>query len=104
VGHSLQDRQNEGRRLAGAGLRRRYNVKTLEHDRDSLPLDWRRCGVTDSLDGRSGLGIEGKLFEIQRLLLDSIEPSRNLSPMMSWQIAYRDLCEPDVHGKKQRQL
>jgi hypothetical protein len=77
----LQDRQDESRSFAGAGLRQSYNVAALENDRDRLTLD--RCWgcETGGLDRSGDMRIERKLFEIQRLLLDSIEPSCNLSPM-----------------------
>jgi hypothetical protein len=39
---ALQDGQHEGCGLAGAGLRQRNNVATLENDRYRFPLDWCR--------------------------------------------------------------
>ncbi len=41
-----EQRQREGRGLAGAGLRAGDDVAALEHDRDGLALDGRGDGVT----------------------------------------------------------
>jgi hypothetical protein len=80
-GQSLQYGQDEGGRLAGAGLSQTHYITPLEHDWNCLALD--RCwgGIANRLDGGGYLRIERKLFEIQKVLLDSIEPSRTLSPM-----------------------
>ena len=43
TGETLQDRQQEGRRLARAGLRTRDEIATVEHDRNGARLD--RCRV-----------------------------------------------------------
>jgi hypothetical protein len=54
---------------------------SLQHYRYCLPLDGCWYGITDCLQGSGDTLIERKLFEIQRVLPGSIEPSRNLSPM-----------------------
>jgi hypothetical protein len=43
----LQDRQREGRRLAGAGLRKAHDVLALQKRRDRALLDRRRCLVAE---------------------------------------------------------
>ncbi len=81
-GQPLQYGQDEGCRLAGAGLCQAHDIAPLEHDRNCLTLNGGWCGVTNRLDGGGDMGIERKLFEIQKVLLGSIEPSCTLSPMM----------------------
>ena len=49
--HLLQQRQREGRRLAGAGLRGAHHVAPGKDDRDRLGLDRRHHGVALRGDG-----------------------------------------------------
>ena len=59
----LDDRQPEGGRLAGAGLRLGDHVAAGEQDRDDLDLDRRRLLVADVLDRFQQRGVEPELLE-----------------------------------------
>ena len=50
--HPLQQRQREGGRFAGAGLRRTHHVAALQHDRNRLRLN-RRHGCIAQLRNSS---------------------------------------------------
>jgi hypothetical protein len=58
VGEALEDRQHEGRGLAGAGLGAGEQVAAGENERDRLALDGRRLGVTLVGDRTEELGRE----------------------------------------------
>ena len=60
---AVQDREREGGRLPGAGLRAADQVLPLEHDGDRLLLDGGRYGVLLLRDGAEDLGAEPELFE-----------------------------------------
>jgi len=81
LGQPLQDGQDKCRRFAGAGLSQSDDISALEYDGNGLLLDGSGCVITGGLDGGGDSRVERKLFEIQKMLLGSIEPSRNLSPM-----------------------
>jgi hypothetical protein len=70
-----------------------HHVAPLQDNGNRLPLDWRWNGETGCFDSSGYMRIERKLFEIQRELLDPIEPSRNLSPMMLGKSLCRLWCE-----------
>jgi hypothetical protein len=59
----LDDRQDEGRGLAGARLGAREEVASGKHVRDGLGLDRRRLGVALGRDGTKELGRQPEGFE-----------------------------------------
>jgi hypothetical protein len=78
----LQYRQYKGRCFPGSGRRQSQNITPLKDDGDCLPLNGCWCGISGSPNGRSDRRFKTKMFEIQKVLPDSIEPSRTLSPVM----------------------
>ena len=60
---ALQDRQDEGRGLAGAGLGQAHDVVSLEGRRDGLLLDGRGLEITDGLDPGRDIGVKIKMAE-----------------------------------------
>ena len=60
----LQQRQHEGRGLAGPGLRAGQQVAAGEHRRDGADLDGRGCRVAVGVNGRQQLGLEPECIEI----------------------------------------
>ena len=60
---AVQDREREGGRLPGAGLRAADQVLPLEHDGDRLLLDGGRDGVLLLRDGAEDLGAEPERFK-----------------------------------------
>ena len=83
----MQNWQHEGRRFAGTGLCQAQYVAAFEDCGNSLLLNRGRRGVTHRLYAVDDALINIKLFEIQkRILLDSIEPSRILSPLLNLEI------------------
>jgi hypothetical protein len=65
--HPIEDREDEGGRLSGAGLRGREDVAALEDERDGGRLDGGRFVVAFLGDraekvGRQAEGVEGQAF------------------------------------------
>ena len=65
MGQPLQNGQDKGRGLPGAGLGYAQYVAALEHDGDRLLLNRGGRGVPSRLDARADARIKRKLFEIQ---------------------------------------
>ena len=72
-----EDRQREGRRLAGARLRDADQVVPREDLRNGRSLDGRRLGVTGFLDGFENVGIETEGAKWHRPR--TMEPERALA-------------------------
>src|SRR5208282_3294626 len=60
---SLQDRQQEGRGLAGTGLRGTDNVPPQNRVRDGPPLDRCRDSVANLLDSLAEFGMQRQVLE-----------------------------------------
>jgi hypothetical protein len=74
----------------------------LEDSGNGPPPDWRWYVIAGGFDGSGDVRIEGKLFETQTVLPGSIEPSRNLSPMMVGKSLCRLWCERIVREARQK--
>jgi hypothetical protein len=65
LGQPLQNGQDKGRRLPGAGLSYPHYVVAFEHGGDRLLLYRRGRDVPGRLDARANARIKRELFEIQ---------------------------------------